>query len=108
MTIRDLARAFAEQLRSYMREKTPHNNIIAIPMMHLFGWASVSKKIPEGVTFTPKLFEEVAQTLKDAGLCQIVMQQTRQGGVELQIQMTQECREFTDDQITARLFPERS
>ena len=107
MDDRELAKGFAQQLRWSMREKTPKNDVVAIPMVTLLALASASKRIPQ-ITFTPDLLSEVAQLLKKAGLCQIVYQEQGNGPEILCLEMTQECREFTDDQITARLFPERT
>jgi hypothetical protein len=100
-----LARLPAQQIRRYMREQTPHNNIIALPVMNLLAWAAA-----EGTKFAAQAteVEAAAQLLHDMKICQIVIQQMRNGPPELRLKMTEENRAMTDDQITARLFPERN
>jgi hypothetical protein len=107
MDDRELAKGFAQQLRWYMREKTPNNDLVAIPMMSLMAGASASKRIPR-MTFTPDLLQDIAQLLEQAGLCRIVTQQQPAGPPILCLEMTAECREIGDEQIVRRLFPERS
>ena len=104
MDHRTLAKALVEQLRRYTREKTPHNNIVAIPVVDLFAWAGAT----EPMSASSADMEASAQLLHDAKICQIVLQQNRRGGVTLQLTMSPEGHKMTDDQIIGRLFPERS
>jgi len=102
---RELAKLLAEQIRRYMREQTPHNNIIALPVMNLLAWAAAQGK--KFATQTTEI-EAAAQLLHDQKICQIVIQGVTNGPPELRLKMTEENRAMTDDQITARLFPERN
>jgi hypothetical protein len=105
MDTRELAKLLVEQLRWYMREKLPHNNIIAIPVLDLFAWGAQEGTVLQGGTAD---LERASRLLHDAKICQQVLQQTRSGQTVLQLQMTEEGRAMTDDEIIGRLFSERS
>jgi len=94
-----IARILVAQLRKYMREKTPHNNIIAIPILDLLAWGA-----PNGASFVAQDLDAAANWLHKAGVCQIVMQQVRTGQVQMQLRMTEQGRAMSDDEIAA-LFP---
>ena len=100
----ELAKLLVMALRKYMKEKTPHNNIAARPVLEL-----LSSAASPGTRGTTDDLQAAMQILHEAKICQIVMQQTRTPGEVIpMLQMTLEGRDLTDGQVVARLFPERN
>ena len=102
MTTEELARMLVGSLRKYMREKTPKNNIVRVPVLQLAVWSA-----PDGRTdISLETLDSAAWVLHNAGICQRCLQDIRPRGTELQLQMTENGRAMSDEAIAEKICQE--